>query len=248
MFEYNEGTLKMNQIRISPSGVNELLNNFSYWFKSRVLKQSYEYGKPDNRVLGTVLHALIENYYTKEHTQEEVLEKAGEYITNSGVVDSWKLIENVDTMFEAWKEQFAKEHEEPSKVEGWVEFEPSNRIKLSGTYDALFGDTLFDWKSTATKKSTFGNYKAQLYTYAWLLRKNDIEVNNIGICYIQQPLKSGQVNIIVLKEPIDEDYMRSLIGKIKTASDKVIEAMDNEVIRDFLANIDEKSPYDRSSI
>lgn len=246
MFGYNEGTLKMNQVRISPSGVNDLLGHFPYWFKSKVLKQDYDYGKPDNRVLGTVIHAMIENYYTSQYAPEYVLNQSSEYIEQMGVSDSWELINKADLMFDAWVEEFGSKEGKPSSLEQWVEFEPSDRIKISGTYDALFEHTLFDWKTTTKKKTIIDNYKNQLYLYAWLLRKQGKIIDNVGVCYIQQPLKSGKVNIVKVVEPIDGDYMVNLINRVKTASEKVIEAYDNEVIKNFLSEIEVKSPYDRS--
>lgn len=247
MFEYNEGTVKENQIRISPSSVGDLITNFPYWFKAKVLKQPYDYGKPDNRVLGTVVHAMIDNYYSKEMSHEVLIERSSEYIINSGVSDSWDMIQMADVMFEAWIEEFGKKNK-PSSSEQWVEFEPNDRIKISGTYDAIFDKRVHDWKTTASKKSDFGSYKSQLYLYAWLLRRSNVDIDEIGITYIQKPLKSGKVNVVTLIEPIDDGYMNQLIIKIQKASKKAIEALDNDVIREFISEIDVRSPYDRSSI
>lgn len=244
MFEYNEGTIKENQIRISPSGINDLIGHFPYWFKSRVLKQPYEYGKPDARVRGTILHALIESYYGK-HTEDYVMSQVPEYLEKMGITDSWQMMNDIDLMFNAWKEEFGSKHK-PDSMEQWLEFEPNDRIIISGTYDALFGDTVTDWKTGSKKKSNIDSYKNQLYLYTWLLRKQGKEVNNIQVCFIQTPLKSGAVNIVVMKEPIDEDYMTSLISSIQVCSKNAVKAMDNQDIKEFLSSIPAKSPYDRS--
>lgn len=247
MFEYNEGVILENQLRISPSSVNDLLGHFPYWFKSKVLKQKYEYGKPDNRVIGTIIHKLIETLYTGEHTYDEVMAEGINYMEANNISDTWEMITKIGLMFDTWKEEFYNKYPKPRKLEHWLEFEPSNRIKISGTCDVIFDKTVFDWKSTQKKKSSISQYKNQLYLYAWLLRKEGATIENVGICFIQHPLKSGNVNIVVIEEPIDEDYMKDLIAKIRTASELAIEAYDNETIRDFLSKIEVKSPYDRSS-
>ena len=226
LFEYRAGTAPEGGFRLKPSSISKLIDNPHAWYESNIQGKNDFHGNTNTR-LGSIIHALVENYYTKEYTYYEIVERAKVWLEEKEEPDQWKIIDSIEPMYNAWVKEYAEKYQKLQTIEGWVEYQPHDKIIVSGSYDALDGDTVVDYKTTGRKKSDLGDYWVQLYTYAWLLRKNGVTVNNVRIVYIQTPLKSGAVNIVTVEEPIDESAMSELVERIKDESMQVLETLDD---------------------
>ena len=229
MFEYKAGTKPENGIRVSPSGVDKLLTNHPKWMQEFVYGIDRFQGNANTR-LGTIVHALIENYYIKKYSADRMEEKIEEYLEKEGVADRWEFTGKAYAMFNSFVENYASKNVVPDVHEGWVEYQPNSRIVVSGSFDALDGKTVVDYKTTRNKKDKITiEYRRQLYMYAWALRQNGTEIDSVRIVYIQQPLKSGNCNIYVDEEPIDEEFMADLIDDVKDKAKIVLSVMDGKL-------------------
>lgn len=192
--DYNSGTLKDGQIRISPSQVNMLIQNDGAWFEYNVLRsKKHELNCSMN--LGTVTHYYIEKYIKGEFepSEGEIID----WLDSVGEIDQWRVLDNSKKMYKCFKDNWSNS----SKVlsEHWMEFEPSDLIKVSGTADIIIGDTILDVKTSSTEKYHLKDYLFQLYTLAYIARMNGMDINNVGIINLVEPTE--KVTTIRAKSP-----------------------------------------------
>ena len=249
MFKYNSGEPKEGQIRISPSGIKDLIKNRPHWIKSNVLNQRKQ-ADMTNANIGTVIHAMIEATY-KGIEPMGVLQAGLAYYEFTNM---WDVGQMLEIMYESWKREYYPTDSEGGTNELWLEFEPSKEIVISGTSDRIVNNTIIDWKSTGSKLSSIDSYRGQLYMYAWIARKNGYEVDNIQAVGITRPRFSsktkewGKSSISVVNEPIDEEYLKILIGKVQHSVKDVLEVIGNKDILDWIGSTDILDPFDRSNI
>ncbi len=222
--EYKSGELKSGQIRISPSGISTLIDNQYGWYKSNILKEDRFTGNSASR-LGTIIHHRIEHFYkgTAHNKQEEI-----DWLTKEGEIDIWAITEAIEPMWEVWLKEYGNIYPKMDKCEEWLEFEPNDNIKVSGTVDGIVGDTIVDWKTTSTKKSSLGDYKYQLYMYAYLARELGHTINNVSVCYIVKPTKTLPARVFVITEPIEDEAMSWLIARVQLESRLLVECRDDD--------------------
>lgn len=257
--EYNKGNLKENQLRVSPSGVKFLLENTPHWINENVLGNRNVSNKT-NMDAGTAFHYMIEKYYENQD-MVNVVNEALEWLEKEGHTDTWEAEEQLTKMFDVWVNEFPKTIQEKPEMEQWVEFEPNDKIMLSGTVDAIFRKTklLIDWKTSGSRKKDIKSYKSQMYLYAWLLRQNGCEINKVGACVVKRPARRkkptednevfGDSAIDIIIEPIDEDYMSELIQNIKERIKLVEMAHSNELTPiEWLSLVGVPDPYDRGNL
>lgn len=244
MFEYNAGTKPENGIRISPSGVNTLLTNGAKWYQENVLGID-KFSGNDATVLGSIVHAYIENFYTNEHTHEHVKEKAQEYMELNRIANQMEMSAKANDMFEAWKRDYSLSYPMPTMLEKWLEFKASDRIVVSGTLDAYSEDTgvIIDWKTTSKKPHGMSqSHKEQLYMYAFLLKQNGYEPKLARVCYLQY-LKTGS-KVHVFDEEIIQSELDRLIDEVRDKAKLVLRAKDDNVsVDEFLTVMKIDNPF-----
>lgn len=231
MFEYRP--IDFDGFVVKPSSIATFMDNPKAWYTTHITKENVFQGNTST-VLGSIVHGFIEAHYTgKEITKEDVTEFLKQYEDNQDV-DEWKILDSYEHMVKQWKKLYVPPAFEPKLIESQIKFTPRDGFCIGGSIDALFGDTLVDWKTTTSKKSSIGDYKYQLLTYAYILRKTGVEVNNIQVVYMNTPEfnrvseKTGKeladivTEVRVITEPIkDEDIamieelLREIVGTVK---------------------------------
>ncbi len=112
------------------------------------------------------------------------------------------------------------------------------------------GDTIVDWKTTSAlsaPKVMSYQYKLQLLTYAWILRKQGHQINRIRIVYITtnvvgrvsettgKPMKDYPTDVSVINEQITEEDMDMIGGLINVICHSVKRWQDVPTDRYLLA-------------
>ena len=249
---YNEGQTKEGQIRISPSGVKNLIYNRPFWIKQHILGMR-EINNKESLDLGTAMHHLFESYLLGKELSVS-LPEAIEYLEMQGYSDTHEAHERLTKMFYMWKDNIHEFAEGEIKTEQWLEFEPNDKIKMSGTLDAMFGDTILDWKSSGTRKKSLDAYKHQLYLYAFIARQQGMIVNNVGAVVIKTPAKRtepkgdeifGSSAIDIIIEKIDEEFMDKFIKDLKESIKDIQFVIENQTILDWIKNTSIPDPYNR---
>lgn len=179
--DYNSGNpLKEGQIRISPSQVSMLSDNELGWYKSNVLGER----NPSNTAmrLGTLTHYMCSCYLLGEFQPSDV--EIVEWLDRENETDQWRVIDDAKLMAKCFKDNWECDGD-GLLSEHWVEYEPNEKLILSGTADIITDDTVWDIKTTSKAKSSIGDYWMQLYTLAYIMRMNGRDnINNIGVIYL----------------------------------------------------------------
>lgn len=218
---------------LRPSSLTELSDNPFLWYKKHILNQSTFNGN-HNTVLGTLLHARIENIYNGLETNQDD-EFAYLELHKDVITDSWLLLAELDDLWNAWLEDYYPNNPAPTQTEFNISFEPIEGILFQGTVDALISnDTIVDWKSTTKTKSSIGDYWMQLYMYAIIARANGYNINKIRVVYIQKKgnlTKNGKQSAAksyFYEEEIDENKMNQYKEWLKMQLKKINIAIKDE--------------------
>jgi hypothetical protein len=112
----------------------------------------------------------------------------------------------------------------PDKVEQPVIANLSDKIVVGGTYDAIQGDTLIDYKTTGKKPNTesipFG-YKIQLLAYVWALRQKGVNIDRIRIVWVVRPTKTLPARVFVVTQVITQDDWKMIEDTLTIIKDTV---------------------------
>lgn len=214
-----------NKIRISPSSFYLLFDNPAKWYKQTVLKQK---DSPNtNMVLGTLLHNRIERTFSGLPVDETIEEEYINLFNENVEVNAWDIYEQLNPMWNTVSEHLLT-IEKPIEFEKQLVYEPVNNqdVFISGTFDYRTNDTIGDYKTTSTSMSGIKtHHKLQLLLYAYMLRKNGINIENIEVTYIVKPkqlkTKFKDCVVQVYREPIVEDDMKYVLTHVKNLSTKI---------------------------
>ena len=249
MFKYNQGVVPDGVIRVSPSSIKDLIKNRPFWIKSNVLKIRKQ-DDMTNANIGTVLHAMIEGTY-KGLYEEEILEAGLSYFE---FTNSWRVSEMLKIMYSQWKETYYLTDREVKQNETWLEYQPNDKVILSGTCDRISDGVIIDYKSSGSKISSIDSYRGQLYLYAWIARKMGMDIHSVRVVGVPRPRwsdkteKFGVCSVTSITEPIDEEYMSKLITDVKDAIQDIIQACDSQEILNWIKSTEILNPYDRSDV
>jgi hypothetical protein len=233
--EYNSGDkLKDGQIRISPSQVSQLSDNEWKFYQRAVLGENDFTGNTATR-LGTVTHYYAEAILKgiEAPNDSEVID----YLESQNEADMWRVCDDSKAMAKAFEDNYKNDLSNNVESEKWFQYEPNDKIMLSGTADIvdLKTNTIWDIKTTSKLKSSIGDYWLQLYTLAYIARQNDCEVDNVGIIYLIAPTKTMGARYAAVKEPIDEDRLAKFIKWLQVKAKKIIYARDNDMAEILLS-------------
>lgn len=213
-YGYNDIKIE-GKTRLSPSSFSKLYDNPSKWYKEAILKQGSFTGNTKT-VIGTIIHARIHRYY--DGIEPIDLDNEFKYVetyNENPEVDEWKVREEVDRIWDMVRLSYLEKYPKPDKMEEGIMFEPPDtKYFLGGSYDALEGDTIIDFKTTATtpKKINVSHW-LQLLSYALILRFNGVKVNKMRVVYIVRLKKEPKV--VVLEEQISDDDIIFMKEQIK---------------------------------
>ena len=205
--EYHKIDIEEGDILLSPSSLAQLFDNAGAWRKTYLLGEKKFTGN-DNTYLGSLLHNRIEQYYLGGKI-DKALELS--YLDDNNALDQWKIMEALEPMYNQWVLDYGSLKPKPNIIEGAYRHSPTKGFVIGGSIDAIVGDTIIDWKTSAKSKSSLADYKMQLYAYAFILRNNGMIINNVSVVNIVKPSTKGEVKVNILHEPIDEEYMDNFL-------------------------------------
>jgi hypothetical protein len=249
IFDYNDGgdAIPKDAFRISPSGVEKFFSDKTNWYRENLLGQDKKFTGSTSTVLGTCVHTVAEvvaNAVTNKtpHDSELLAEKIAEYI------DTYEDNEDYDTskIHSLWKnmaEPLVKDfvlQANTIATEDFISHELLPGIFVGGSYDAITSSaptdtmemvkagtnvgllTVRDYKTASKKPSSFSYaYKLQAYTYAYILRQQGINIQEVELCYAVQPTKTIGVRTVQFKLPFDQKAYEFIEGILFLIADSI---------------------------
>ena len=221
------------KIKISPSMISQFFSDKALWYHKTILQDTANYPNYFT-VLGTAIHRIAEQFIkTSEIDYQEVYD----YIDAIEIYDTTnpsdiepiseeekaRLRIQIKPMSEALLGHM-QYYGTPTISEMTLVEQISPNVYLAGTVDAILGNTLIDFKTTSAKTpKTYipDNYKWQLLTYAWLCRKNNIDIQKVAILWITQA-DVNRVSEKTGKKLKDYPATCALVEHIITEQDMVI--------------------------
>jgi len=227
--EVPEGT-----VRISASSIARFFTHTRQYWGELMLDEDGFTGSTSS-VLGTVVHFIAEQYAKKQTLTAEDKQEIENYITQETAKDPDIDGNIIRTQYKIMAQNLVNEyliHNMPTEVEPFVVEEVLPNIMVGGSIDNITGSTIVDYKTSSLKKlpdTIKFEYRLQLLTYAWVMRKKGTPIDRIRIVYVSrdQPgaisektgkqLKSYPSEVKVLTESIfeeDFEYIESIITLI----------------------------------
>ena len=254
--DYQPIDVSKGKVNISPSGLYTYFNNSGLWYRRNILKTDRL--KPNtNLVFGSIVHSLFEAEY---QNQEVSIADVDDYLERGNygdTVDSWYINNNFEEAKEVVKE-FLKDRPKPDKFEEQVLFEPISGYTIGGTFDGIYGSTIFDIKTTTSNSSSMKlHHKYQMMCYVFALEANGYEkfetieiiqfVKGDSVGKISE--KTGKIigvkkpTISVLIEPITDElrqevkmYLKELITLLKATDEIDYKLLFRDNPLDFMSN------------
>jgi hypothetical protein len=229
------------KVKISPSSLYDYYDNPSKWY-SRNVKGIKEMPN-DSMIIGSLLHGRLERYY--DNLGVDTDEEAGyleSFSSNSGVND-WEILDVLEGTWKYLLNTWLPTTTRPTSQEQSIVFEPKSNsdVFVAGSYDYRRGNTIGDYKTCSLlPKKIKTHHKIQAYVYAFVLRANNQHIDTIEIVYIQKYLKgkisektkkiigSKKPDVVVLSEPIDEEFMNHIIQDMKNLGVIITLCKENE--------------------
>jgi len=244
---YNNGVgiLKPGDFRISASGIARFYTAPTAWFRENLLGES-GFISSTSSVLGTCCHYVAEIYaktrdFTTANKQEIedyiVAHTTPGYDLYNAEVDGTIIREQYKIMAQNLVTTYLA-YNMPVQVEPFVTEEILPGIFVGGSIDNVSPGMIVDYKTTSTSKipdSIKFEYKLQLLTYAWILRKQGTPIDRIRIVYISREVvgeispktgkqfKSYPSEVKVLTENVTEqdfEYIEGIIHLIAESVDR----------------------------
>jgi len=209
---------------VSPSSLHSWFENKSIWGKSYI-KKNRTFTANTNTVFGNICHAIFEAYSTNQILNDSDISDYLAKHQDNPDVDAWFVQDNWgDSQREIIK--FMGTRPQTTKAESQVLFEVEEGYTIGGTYDAVTGTTLTDYKTCSAKPSKIKlEHLFQLATYAIALELNGEEVNTLEVVYVVKPNVKGKISektgkvigikqtvIQCLEEPFT-DELRQMVKK-----------------------------------
>ena len=201
-----------DRIKISPSGFSNFAGNPRLWYENNILKTGTFRGNT-NTVVGTIIHNRIEQWFNNEPIDEDAEAVYIESFNETRDVEPWKVVDDVKRLWVLLEVELPT-WEKPSEMEKAVRLDiPNSNYTIAGTFDYLRGTTLGDYKtaSSAPKKIKV-SHKIQMSLYVLSARAMGTQITHWEVTYI---VKTKTPKIVVLNEPIDEEFVAETKQEIK---------------------------------
>lgn len=223
-FDYTNVPLPEDCVfKISPSSISKFFEFPIIWYKDQVLKEKQFEGSTGS-VLGSVIHGLAERF-AKGLPSDRALVDAylRKYMMNDDV-NTNEVRELYPDMAAALINQYIAKNK-PTTVEESLCFEFKDGIYIAGTCDNRTGDMVVDYKNVSTKpaseKIPWGYY-IQLMAYAYMFKRQGIDIRRIRIVYTVRPTKTLPVRVFVLTEEIGETDFKAIEDVLTLIADTVL--------------------------
>ena len=247
--DYNDGSsvLPADAFRISPSSIDKFFSKKREWYGENLLGEAKKFTGSTSTVLGTCVHQVCEvvaecKINGEDYDSDKLHEAVETYI------DSFNGKEDFDTnminslwksMAEPLVKEFVLQHNTLT-TEDFISHEIRPGIFAAGSMDAITSsaptDTwedakagtesgilcVRDWKTAGTKPSSFSwAYTLQAFTYAYILRKNGINIREVELCFAVRPTKTLPVRTFSFKKPFDDNSYEMIEGILNVIADSV---------------------------
>lgn len=244
---YNNGVgvLKPGDFRISASGIARFFTAPTAWFRENLLGES-GFVSSTASVLGTCVHYVAETYAKTHDFTEQNKQEIEDYIvahTDPSFTDYNNEVDGdiIRSQYKIMAQNVVSEYlayNQPDQVEPFVTEEILPGIFVGGSIDNISPGMIVDYKTTSLTKlpeSIKFEYKLQLLTYAWIMRKQGTPIDRIRIVYVSRDVvgaispktgkqfKSYPSEVKVLTENITEqdfEYIEGIIKLIAASVDR----------------------------
>jgi CRISPR/Cas system-associated exonuclease Cas4 (RecB family) len=194
--------------KISPSSISKFFEFPVIWYKEQVLGETQFHGNTAS-VLGSVVHALAEQYARGESSSREEVE---EYLNKQRL----KPDVDVDTVRSLYPDMASTlindyvSTNKPTEVERSMCHEVIDGVYVAGTFDNRTNSIIVDYKNVSKKPSIDKipwNYYIQLMAYAWMMKQEGTKIDKIRLVYVVRPTKTMGVRLFKVTQVIgDADY------------------------------------------
>jgi hypothetical protein len=225
IFEYTKVPLPEDCIfKISPSAISKFFEMPIVWYKEQVTGEEKFEGSTAS-VLGSVVHALAEQYSKGEKSSREEVET---YLRKQ----RFKPGINIDEIRNLYPDmagtlinEYIRKEPKPTEIEVSRFAEVKDGVYVAGTLDRRTGSMVEDYKNVSTKPNTEKipwHYYIQLMAYAWLCKQHNIEVDRIRIIYVVRPTKTLPVRLFKVTQTINEKDYRAIEDVLQLISDTIL--------------------------
>lgn len=140
-------------------------------------------------VLGTIVHYLAEQYIK---TRQVVSSDITEYLDKKENIDKDLILKSYKDMGNVLFDYIDNLNISNLNCESEksLVYKLTDNVALTGTCDLILGTTLIDFKTTSqlSHMTTMReSYKTQLYSYLYLLEKNNYKIDSAKLVYITIP-------------------------------------------------------------
>ena len=242
---YNNGIgiVKEGDFRISASGISRFFSNTNAWWRENMMGET-GFISSTASVLGTCVHYVAEVFAKTGTFTDQNKQEVEDYIvahTNPAYTDYNEEVDGdiIRTQYKIMAQNIVNEYlinNIPTQVELFVTEEILPGIFVGGSIDAITNDIVCDYKTTSMTKlpeTIKFEYRLQLLTYAWIMRKQGTTINRIRIIYVSRDkpgaisektgrqLKSYPSEVKVITENVTEEDFEYIQGIINMISHSV---------------------------
>lgn len=191
-FEYNDGKgiVPEGAWRLSPSQASRFFDSTSQWYREMLMGEAPAFTGNTMSNLGTVIHYCAEAFANGEPIDHNAINN---YITSLPPdIDTVFIREQYPVMWSTLHDSYLSTHK-PQRTELFLWHEVLPGIGVGGSIDSIYGTTIVDYKTTSalSPPDKFSRpYFFQQLLYAYLCKKNNIEVTTLRLVFIT----TNQVN------------------------------------------------------
>jgi len=220
-FSYTDIEVPEGIFKISPSGISKFFEFPSIWYADNFLGEESFTGNTSS-YLGTIIHAIAEAYTKDESTSKEEIEEFLNTIDDPNV-NCNDIRANYPEMAMVLINEYLSKNR-PNKVEQSILAPVSEKVMVGGTYDAIQGNTLIDYKTAARKPNVetmpFG-YKIQLLAYAWILKQQGTIIDRLRLVYIIRATKTLPARVFVVNHMITPEDWQLVDDTLKLMAETI---------------------------
>ena len=221
-FEYHNIPIKEGEFKISPSGISRFFEYPPLWYQDNFTGEQSFTGNTASE-LGTIIHAIAEAVANNETTTREEIQAYLDTIDNADI-DKDEILRAYPEMASVLVNQYLLKNI-PDKTEQQTICNLGDNILIGGTYDAIQGTTLIDYKTTSKKpniESMPWNYKTQLLSYCYSLRAEGITIDRIRLVWVVKATKTLPVRLFVVNHMITQQDWKDIEDVLKIMKDTIL--------------------------
>jgi hypothetical protein len=176
-------------------------------------------------MLGTVIHYIAEQVSQgRKVKKDDINKQILEYAEDKPDIDVNYIIDTYPTMAEELVNEYILTQNQPI-----AEYQTYTKVKdgiyVGGTVDAIYGDTIVDYKTTGKKPNTNSipfHYKIQLLAYWKCLVNEGMEIDRIKLVYVTAPTKTLGPRVFTVTHTITHEDVDLIDNTLELIADTVL--------------------------